>query len=105
MPNYAQKALKQFKHKGSKLQYYAPYQSAPIYCGAKKQYAMQESRSPLFDNKAKGFIQQVCGKCLFLGRAVDINLLCPISAMASQSSKPTEETMWQPLQLLDYLAM
>jgi hypothetical protein len=40
---------------------------------------------------------------LFLDRAVDSTLLCPISAIASQSSKPSDETMRQTLQLLDYL--
>jgi hypothetical protein len=58
----------------------------------------------LLDDKAKRFIQQVCGKFLFLGRAVDSTLLFPISAIASQLSKPTTDTMQQTLQLLDYLA-
>jgi hypothetical protein len=57
------------------------------------------------DDKANWFIQQVCGKFLFLGRAVDSTLLCPISAISSQSSKPTEDTLQQTLQLLNYLAM
>ncbi len=83
---------------------YSPYPSVPIQYGAKKQYATQESTAPLLDNKAKCFIQQVCGKLLLLGRAVDSTLLCPISAIASQSSKPTTDTMQQTLQLLDYLA-
>jgi hypothetical protein len=56
------------------------------------------------NQKEKKFIQKVCGKFLFLGRAVDSTLLCPISAIASQSSKPTTDTMAQTLQLLDYLA-
>jgi hypothetical protein len=103
MPNYVQKALKQFQHKAGKLQH-APYQSAPIQYGAKKQYATQESKAPLLDNKAKRFIQQVCGKFLFLSRAVDSTLLCPMSAIALQSSTPTEDTMQQTLQLLNYLA-
>eukprot|EP00804_Cyclotella_cryptica_P028475 CCRYP_020572-RG/>CCRYP_020572-RG protein AED:0.35 eAED:0.35 QI:0/-1/0/1/-1/1/1/0/440 len=59
---------------------------------------------PLLDPKGKKFIQQVCGKFLFLGRAVDPTLLCPISAIASQSSKPTVETLKQTKQLLDYIA-
>jgi hypothetical protein len=104
MPNYVQKALKQFQHKAGKLQH-APYQSAPIQYGAKKQYATQKSKVPLLDNKAKQFIQQICSKFLFLGRAVDSTLLCPISTVALQSSKPTEDTMQQTLQLFDYLAM
>jgi hypothetical protein len=94
MPNYVQKALKQFQHKAGKL-HYAPYQSAPIHYGTKKQYTTQESTAPLLEVKAKRFIQQVCGKFLFLGRAVDSTLLCPISVIALQSSKPTEDTMQQ----------
>ncbi len=104
MPNYVKKALKQFYHIAGKLQH-SPYPSVPIQYGAKKQYATQESNALLLDNKAKRFIQQVCGKFLFLGRAVDSTLLCLISAIASQSSKPTKDTMQQTLQLLDYLAM
>jgi hypothetical protein len=103
MPNYMQKALKQYQHKAGKLQH-APYQSAPIKYGTKKQYATQESKTPILDDKAKQFIQQLCGKFLFLGRAVDRTLLCLISAIASQSSNPTEDTMQQTLQLLNFLA-
>ncbi len=99
-----QKALKQFQHKAGKLQH-APYQSAPTQYDAKKQYTTQELKAPLLDNKAKQFIQQLCGKFLILGRAVDSTLLCPISAIASQSSTPTEDTMQQTIQLLNYLAM
>ncbi len=85
MPNYVKKALKQFQHIAGKLQH-APYPSVPIQYGAKKQYATQESHAPLLDDKAKRFIQKVCGIFLFLGRAVDSTLLCPISTIASQSS-------------------
>ena len=92
MPNYLKKALKQFKHIAGKLQH-APYPSIPIQYDSKKQYATQESKAPWLDNKAKQFIQQVCGKFLFLSRAVDSTLLCPISAIASHSSKPTKDTM------------
>ena len=103
MLNYVKKALKQFQHIAGKLQH-SPYPSIPIQYGAKKQYATQESTTPLLDDKAKHFIQQVCGKFLFLGRAVGSTLLCPISAIAFQSSKLTTDTMQQTLQLLDYLA-
>jgi hypothetical protein len=66
---------------------------------------MHESKVPLLDNKTKRFIQQACSKFFFLGGAVDSTLLCPICAIASQSSKPTEDMMQQALQLLNYLAM
>ena len=43
-------------------------------------------------------------KILFLGRAVNPTLLCPISDIASQSAQPAEDTMKQTGQLLHYLA-
>ena len=70
----------------------------------KKQYATKESTAPPVDKQTKKFIQQVCGKFLFYGRAVDATVLTPISAIASQSANPTEDTYKQTKQLLDYLA-
>jgi hypothetical protein len=52
MPNYVTKALKQFQHIAKKRQY-APYPCVLIQYGAKKQYATQESKAPLLDDKAK----------------------------------------------------
>ena len=104
MPGYVAKALKQFQHEKPKSKQDAPYPSARIIYGAKKQYATETSKSPRLNPKEKKFIQKVCGKFLFLGRAVDSTLLCPISAIASQSSKPTKDTMKQTEQLLDYIA-
>ena len=65
---------------------------------------MQQSQAPALDKKGKKYIQQVCSKFLFLGRAVDSTLLCPTSAIASQSATPTEDTLKQTQQLLDYVA-
>ena len=58
-----------------------PYPIAPIKYVSKKQYATQQSTAPLIDIKGKKFIQQVCKKFLFLGRAVNSTLLCPIRAI------------------------
>ena len=104
MPGYVKKALKQFQHIKSKKKQHSPFPCARINYGAKKQYATQASTAPELDKKGKKYIQQVCGKFLFLGRAVDSTLLCPISAIASQSAKPTEDTLMQTQQLLDYVA-
>ncbi|KAL7490093.1 hypothetical protein ACHAW6_016101 [Cyclotella cf. meneghiniana] len=104
MPGYVAKALKLFQHRKSPGTQNAPYPSVRIIYGAKKQFATETSNAPLLNPSEKKFIQKVCGKFLFLGRAVDPTLLCPISAIASQSSKPTTDTMKQTLQLLDYLA-
>ena len=104
MPGYVANALRQFQHQPPSKQQHAPFPCAHINYGAKKQYATQTSQAPALDKKGKKYIQQVCGKFLFLGRAVDSTLLCPISAIASQSATPTEDTMKQTQQLLDYLA-
>eukprot|EP00804_Cyclotella_cryptica_P022993 CCRYP_015003-RA/>CCRYP_015003-RA protein AED:0.12 eAED:0.12 QI:0/0/0/1/1/1/2/0/454 len=104
MPGYKAKALKQFHHKPPSEPQHSPFPTKPIKYGAKKQCAAPPSTAPLLDKKGKKFIQQVCGKLLFLGRAVNSPLLCPISAIASQSAAPTQDTMTQTLQLLDYLA-
>ncbi len=66
MPNYIKKVLKQFQHIAGTLQQ-SPYPTIPIQYGAKKQYATAESTAILVDAKSKRFIQQVCGKFLFLG--------------------------------------
>ena len=104
MSGYVKRALKQFQHVPSKRAQHAPFPCKRINYGAKKQYAKLESTAPKLDAKGKKFIQQVCGKFLFLGRAVDPTLLCPISAIASQSATPTEETLQHTQQFLDYIS-
>jgi hypothetical protein len=104
MPGYKDKALKQFQHHKPSTPQHSPFQCKEIKYGAKTQYAVQESTATPLDKKDKKFIQKVCGKFLFLARAVDSTLLCPISAIASQSANPTTDTMKQTKQLLDYIA-
>eukprot|EP00804_Cyclotella_cryptica_P028989 CCRYP_012408-RA/>CCRYP_012408-RA protein AED:0.21 eAED:0.21 QI:0/0/0/1/1/1/2/0/880 len=104
MPGYVKKALRQFQHPKPKTPQHAPFPTMPIKYGTHTQYATTPSTAPLLDQEGKKFIQQVCSKFLFLGRAVDPTLLCPISAIASQSSKPTVNTLKHPKQLLDYIA-
>ena len=103
MPEYVKKALKQFGHVRRKVQN-QPFPHTPIKYGAKQQFPQEQDNSPPVDAKTKQFIQQVCGKFLFLGRAIDGTLLTPISAIASQSASPTENTLEQTKQFLDYLA-
>ena len=103
MPGYTKKALKQFKHERRKLQH-QPYPSTIIKYEVRTQCATAQSTAPQLHKHGKKFIQQVCGKFLFFGRAVDSTLLCPISAITSQAATPTEDTIEQTLQLLDYIA-
>ncbi len=102
MLGYVKKALKRFRHE-MKHQPHSPYPCAPIKYGATKQYAMPESTAPPLDAQGKRFIQQLCGKFLYLGRAIDSALLCLISARTTQSSNPIKDTMPCATQLLDYL--
>jgi hypothetical protein len=85
---------------------HAPFPYTSIKYGAKKQYAKTESTAAsLNKHNKKKLRKKVCGKFLFLGRAVDPTLvLCPISTIAAQSAKPTMDTMDQTKHLLDYLA-
>ena len=102
MLNYIKKALQLFQHKIQREQH-SPHPCTPFVYGAKVKYAKQTTKSPAVNAKTKKFIQQVCGKFLFLGQAVDSTLLCPISAIASQSANPTEGTLELTHHLLDYL--
>ena len=104
IPGYKAKALKQFNHPTPPKPQNQPFPHTPPKYGAPKQYAKEESTAPPLDKKGKRFIQQVCGKFLFLGRAVDSSLLVPISAIASQAATPTTDTLKQANQLLDYIA-
>eukprot|EP00984_Skeletonema_dohrnii_P011431 scaffold4568_cov78-Skeletonema_dohrnii-CCMP3373.AAC.1 len=104
VPGFTAKALKQFQHKTPTRKQNAPFPYTPPNYGAKQQFAKEDSTAEPLDKKGKLFIQQVCGKFLWLGRAVDSTLLVPVSAIASQMAQPTTETMAQTNQLLDYIA-
>eukprot|EP00804_Cyclotella_cryptica_P028237 CCRYP_014588-RA/>CCRYP_014588-RA protein AED:0.25 eAED:0.25 QI:0/0/0/1/1/1/2/0/264 len=65
----------------------------------------QASTTPPLDKHNKKFVQHVSGKFLLLGQAINPTLLCPISAIASQSATPTQATLMPTKQLLKYLAL
>ena len=71
---------------------------------ATEQYTKEDSTAPTLDKKEKWLIQQVCGKTLFYGRAVNSTVLTTISTIASQQAHPTENTMAHTKQLIDDLA-
>ena len=98
------KARQEFGHEMPTRQQDLPYPHTPPKYGAKKQYAEAPDESPLLNKEGKKFIQQVAGKFLYLGRAVDSTLPTPLSAIASKQAAPTEYTMERAMQLLDYLA-
>ncbi|KAL7481211.1 hypothetical protein ACHAW6_006889 [Cyclotella cf. meneghiniana] len=101
MPGYVCWALKQFQHHKPCSPQHQPFPCDPICYGAKLHFAMQPSTAPSLNKQDKKFIQKMCGKFLFYVRAVDPTILCPISAIASQSVTPTMDTMAQIKELFD----
>ena len=103
MPGYVAKALKQFQHKKPSNPKQALLPTKFIKNGAKQQYATSTSTAPFLDNKDKKFIQQVCGKFLFLERVINSTLIC-VPLLLLHYAKPTQDTMDEKLKVLDYLA-
>ena len=104
MPGYVKAALQQFGHPMPTKRQDSPYPYTPPKYGQKVQYATKADNTPLLGEADKRFIQRVCGKFLYYGRAVDNTILVAISAIAAQQAKPTMDTMAKTKHLLDYLA-
>ena len=65
MEGYVKKACVRFKHEMPKRQQDSPHQhTIPTY-GASVQYAKDEDKSELLDEKGKTLVQQVIGAFLF----------------------------------------
>jgi hypothetical protein len=103
MEPYREKALRQFNNLIPSKRQDAPYPHVPPKYGVAEQYAEYDN-SPQVGPKEQKHVQQVNGKWLWYGRAVDGTLLTALSALAAQQSKPTETTMKRVQQLLDYIA-
>ena len=104
MPGSIGKALTQLNHPTPTKRQDLPYTSTPPKYCAKIQYAQTPVNVPLVGGADKKYIQQVCITFLFYGRAVDSTILNALSAISSQQSKPTVDTLAKTRQLLDYLA-
>ena len=80
---YIGKALTQFNHLTTSKRQDLLYPSTSTKYGTKIQYAQTPVNAPLLDKTGKRYIQHVCGKFLFYGRAVDSTILVILSAIAS----------------------
>ena len=67
----------------------SPYPHTPPKYGAKIQFADEQDTAQLLDKEGKRYLHRVCGTFLYLARAVYTTCLTPLSAIASQPSKPT----------------
>jgi hypothetical protein len=95
---------KRFQHPPPIVKQNQPHSHVYKTYGAKVQYAKEPDSSVPLDKLGKKFIQEVTGVFIFLARAVDSTMLTPLSALASEQAAPTEKTMQDCLQFLDYAA-
>jgi len=105
MPAYVENALKRFQHPFPVVPQNQPHPHVHKTYGAKVQHANAPDNSNPLDKLGKKFIQEITGVFLFLARAVDSTMLTPLSALASKQAAPTENTMQNCLQFLDYAAL
>jgi hypothetical protein len=101
---YLKNTLKQFQHPPPIVPQDQPHPHFKTQYGAKVQHAKPHDDPPLLDKAGKKFIQEVTSVFLYLARAVDSTMLTPLSALAFKQATPTENTMQDCLQFLDYAA-
>ena len=104
MPGYVAKGLAELGHPRPTRRQDSPHAHTPPKYGARTQYAPTPDATPFLDKDGKLFIQRANGKFLYLGRGVDPTILTALSSIAAQQANPTEATMRETKQLLDYVA-
>ena len=103
MPGYIESARQQLGHPIPAKRQDSPYPHVTPNYGAKKQYAEEVDASPPLDKEGTRRIQQINGKFLFLGQAINSTVLKALGSLGTQQAEPTEETNKQANQLIDYL--
>ena len=103
MAPYLQKALRRFDNIVPTQCHDSPYPHIEPKYGAKQQFTEYDTSVPVGD-KEKKYVQQVTGKFNWYARGVNGTLLTPISALRAQQAKPTQATMKQVQQFLNYAA-
>jgi hypothetical protein len=95
MPVYAINSLPQ----------HCPYTQNPTAYGKDNQATTPSDTSPLLNAAGKKRIQQIVVSFIYYAHAVDTTILMALSAIATQQSAPTEETLMRLNQFLDYMWM
>ena len=93
MNGYMNKLQQRFSHKMPKKSQHSPYRAPKkVYGVAAQDTIVPDDSAKLNDNQIK-LIQQVIGVCLYYGRATDDTILPALSAIASEQSNGTKQTM------------
>jgi hypothetical protein len=103
MKPYLEKALRQFDNLVPTQCRDFPYPHVEPKYGATQQYADYDT-SKRVGKDEQTYVQKVTEKFNYYARAVDPTMLTPLSALAAQQSKPTENTMQRMQHFLDYAA-
>ena len=103
MKSYVNKALQEFLHWTPIKPVYGPTKYNQPKFGKKIQYSENESKQPV-NEKLKQKIQQVAGKFLYAGRAVDNTTMQALNELSIEASQATKETQESLEIFMDYLA-
>jgi hypothetical protein len=103
MVKYFMKQMTKYGHTALLKPQHCPYLPNPIKYGKDNQAPSPIDDSPLLDGTEKKWVQKVVGSFLYHARAVDPTILMALSEISSQQSAPTETTMKQVNQFLDYM--
>ena len=102
MPGYVQAALHLFQHPQPNKAMHAPSTyNRPIY-GATIQYALTDDETPPLNKQQVKRLQEVVGKFLFYGRAVDPTMLHALNSLATQQTTGNQSTLAAMNTFLDY---
>jgi hypothetical protein len=103
MPIYAVKSLTRYNHPPPLKPQHCLYTPIPITYGKDNQATTLSDTSPLLNAAGKKRIQQIVSSFLYYVDAVNPTILMGISAIATQQSAPTEETLAHVNRFLDYM--
>ena len=103
MPGYVESALKRFHVIHASKPTCSPLVFEPIVYGQKTQLTTHDDSLPVSPEIAT-FIREVIGVFLYYARAVDVNMLTPLSKLASRQANPTVALHEAVLHFLQYAA-
>ena len=99
---YVTAALTCFNHTHPCKSQGQPYPHIKLIYGAKAQYINDTDTSPPHTSADKKSTQEVTGTVLYHAWVVDHTILTALKIIATQQSNPTEQTMQQVKQFLEY---
>jgi hypothetical protein len=102
MPGYIKEALRKYQHPMPKHPQYAPHNWTVPACGQHIQYPPLPDASPPATTQDITRVQGIVGTLLHNARAVDPNLLVPLSTLVSQLAMDISGPMDTISQILDY---